>query len=825
MMNNNLIAYSCIKYMIDNNIVKINCFDLFNKYANKFIKDINQFINLCHEKLTDNFEIQLNNCHINVYEHIPYFLFHYYIHKEIDEESLSKKIKEIIENNMEDNQKLDKYLLYALIYSLDEKNNKISDYECIANYYINNIYLEKNINEIEDLISKIDYAFYDENIEWIMPKNSILNTIFSLYNIEKIRDLKDLSFSLKMLLCMYDVEELCEKLSLYCIEKRNIFYQSLSDVFLKTTPRCEKILRYRFGINLNKLYTLEEIAQMFSVTRERIRQLENKGLRHLHRKIEEKLPIIKHILQKICFFEKGYILKEELLEEVKDRETTDIIIMFLISSSNNSEYIYNDKYEILHNKELNIDNYIEEVINLYDYKIDEVVFNQLPERHKKILLKKYKKINGYYLNKSIRINKLIDYAIVNEFDGRLDINNEIQTNRIFKYLNDELASELNIRSLLSHIDRLDYLNIDKGIYLKTDKCLILPNDIKNQILKDIFTSNSSLYYIELYNKYKEELERIGINNKYYFKSLIDLELVDFSEEYSPTRDSIVKKGKYINLQQSIIESMDEYNGTVCIMDIKKLLPFVPESIILNILNNSNEILKLDKKRYISVRFINITEKEKDTLYKLVNNILNNSDLGIIGIKKIYSKLYYKISDFFEKYKFISNSFDMFSVLRYLFKNEFVFHRPLIALIGNENINIHHTMISYLSQIKYTTLGEFREFLNKTGIRNNNIMELIDDISDTMVLVDNNKLINKEVIEINETEIENVKKILNLILMKESLIHIKIFRKYNILPKLKYEWNKYLLYGIIKSYLDDEYDIEVTTMFDKFEYIIRRNKYE
>ena len=47
------------------------------------------------------------------------------------------------------------------------------------------------------------------------------------------------------------------------------------------TPREERILRMRLGIGLDTDYTLEEIGQEFSVTRDRIRQIEAKALRKL----------------------------------------------------------------------------------------------------------------------------------------------------------------------------------------------------------------------------------------------------------------------------------------------------------------------------------------------------------------------------------------------------------------------------------------------------------------------------------------------------------------------------------------------------------------
>ena len=62
-------------------------------------------------------------------------------------------------------------------------------------------------------------------------------------------------------------------------------YASLRDVtkdVLDTlTPREAKVLRMRFGIEMNTDHTLEEVGKQFDVTRERIRQIEAKALRKL----------------------------------------------------------------------------------------------------------------------------------------------------------------------------------------------------------------------------------------------------------------------------------------------------------------------------------------------------------------------------------------------------------------------------------------------------------------------------------------------------------------------------------------------------------------
>jgi RNA polymerase primary sigma factor len=51
---------------------------------------------------------------------------------------------------------------------------------------------------------------------------------------------------------------------------------------LKTlTPREEKVIKMRFGVGDGREHTLEEVAQRFAVTRERIRQIETKALHKL----------------------------------------------------------------------------------------------------------------------------------------------------------------------------------------------------------------------------------------------------------------------------------------------------------------------------------------------------------------------------------------------------------------------------------------------------------------------------------------------------------------------------------------------------------------
>ena len=69
------------------------------------------------------------------------------------------------------------------------------------------------------------------------------------------------------------------------IKIKGIFHENLREqttqILASLTPREERVLRMRFGIGMNTDHTLEEVGQQFSVTRERIRQIEAKALRKL----------------------------------------------------------------------------------------------------------------------------------------------------------------------------------------------------------------------------------------------------------------------------------------------------------------------------------------------------------------------------------------------------------------------------------------------------------------------------------------------------------------------------------------------------------------
>jgi RNA polymerase sigma factor (sigma-70 family) len=126
-----------------------------------------------------------------------------------------------------------------------------------------------------------------------------------------------------------EIEELTEYFGPEEIFEENQLKNTMKYLLDSLTPRESKILQFRFGINTITEFSLEQVASMFSVTRERIRQLEAKALRKMRHPSRSSL---------LYEFLGVYI---SITEKAKE-----------LPPERNTEFGWNENDEIKHNEEI-----------------------------------------------------------------------------------------------------------------------------------------------------------------------------------------------------------------------------------------------------------------------------------------------------------------------------------------------------------------------------------------------------------------------------------------------------------------------------------------
>lgn len=126
----------------------------------------------------------------------------------------------------------------------------------------------------------------------------------------------------------------------------------LEDIFLVLTPKEKEVIIKRFSLNNEPRQTLERIGQQFSVTRERIRQIEKIALGKLRRTLENtKLIEVTRIGKEMLEMRGGACLEEELVSEILKKLASDAEIdshIVKLALAIHSDFAYGERNGLFH---------------------------------------------------------------------------------------------------------------------------------------------------------------------------------------------------------------------------------------------------------------------------------------------------------------------------------------------------------------------------------------------------------------------------------------------------------------------------------------------
>ncbi len=818
------LVFNTIKYLISNNKTKEELFNICEYALGMNPTEINYVKKELSKVLpVGEYVVSLNESIIEAYEKIPYYLAHFEYLKVFDIEDLLIKLEQFSLKCSEKDKLYNHYIyMLSILNTLDYKLNKFDQKYYIAQFLYNLLCYEQNIELVENLNQLILDCFKDHSINLFSDNEMVLRVLY-LNDIYSIKDMINSRNGLKILLICQDAIKAKEVLTIYSKTRKDQLSTEFDEIFYRLTPREEKCFRIRYGIDDGKPKTLEAVGNIFNVTRERIRQICTKAENRL-------IDIIKpdYFYYKVLYDtfkkDKKYFFCLDNIDYFENEQHNRIFLTILkLLDICQVEETLNLAYDF----DITYDEILDEIIDSKPRIITQEEFNLENKSLQYIIKSEYDFTGEVYFKKGRSIAKVLKEILSMKFNHVIDLKNDDidKVKELFKkeyYMDIDIT---NIHSFKAALDRIDYYPIGDSRFMDFEEFVIIPDELLTTIVDYLYEINSPILYSKLFEKFKEELNNCGINNSEYFKSVIDLKIM---EDFNLSKSYITPKNSTHSAVQTAVNTIRSFHEVFDWRDIKEKLTLYSDNSLHVILGKEydNGLLHLNNKKYVYIKNANINDEIKTELKTIIKQHLEDNE-GFASIKNIYVDIYYNYEELYQKLGIFQDSFNLFSLCRELYKHEFNFKRPLIFNKNVEKMNVYELIIKKLSSLKEISFDDIKNenYSLGTSVTGHNRIELSELISGTFILVDENKFINRNFYEFNSMIISEVKTILNLIIKREKEIDTRSFKGYNLLPRFKYQWNKFLLLGVIHGYLSDEYEVINQSDTRSIEFIVRRLLHE
>ena len=177
----------------------------------------------------------------------------------------------------------------------------------------------------------------------------------------------------------------------------------------------------------------------------------------------------------------------------------------------------------------------------------------------------------------------------------------------------------------------------------------------------------------------------------------------------------------------------------------------------------------------------------------------------------------EIADFDDEYA-------LFSLIHALFNSDYHFSRPLIYAENKKIImSKFDAYVSYALALDKVSIENVKSYGRKTNFAGQmNYLLFMDYLSDNFVQIKKDEMVSKKVFSISDDKLKNIYEKLDLLFINKDNIDLNAFDGYQLLPSLDYPWNKYLLAGIIRTYLSNSYEIiNTSTSYLNNDFIVKK----
>lgn len=600
------------------------------------------------------------------------------------------------------------------------------------------------------------------------------------------------------------------------------------EIYNKIKDSHKPVFEYMYNLNdkFSTEPTLQTTGDEFGLTRERIRQILAKVESKLKLKMEDIIDAFKDTLFSNNITS-DYVTYEELESAGINPFVLNIFAYAFFKIDSEIKFDYD--YKLYYFKNITtINNIIDERLAVIEkVALSEEDLNNLNDELDKLVVKyNYRFNSGIYvrngLGKYDLLCKLVDQLFPQGYRIESDDFNVLNSKLHDMFGDNELLNS--DRTFYAALPRYGYCLIDNGTYKRKEYCAVLSDELVSSISDAILDGGEIVSYTYIFDKFRSELESIGVTNKYYLKGILD-EKLD-KEVFFPKREGIAVGEARYTISTILDNYIENSDGVFYLNDLKKVFPGTEDYRLIQRLFGNDKILQLSSTKYLKKNLVVQDDSVKEVLRTTIEEVFALTKEPIISVKKVYVRFKLYHPEKMEIMKYCDDYLSFYAITKYMLGDEYYFENKYVSKEKNDLMTAHRLMFNKIQSMDKFDLEELNRWADKIGCRRiDNYLRFMDEaVNEGFIQVGMKTMVRQSIFEekVDPTTIKNINTVINVIIEKNGSIDTRNIRQYSIFPNVAYSWNKYLLAGYVKAYLFEEYTVENTdTACDTTDYIIKK----